>query len=170
MSRLLRFLVGSLIVYTIAPGTASAAGFEATLSIPTLCATPISVPAFAFETINSASVGTPGGGGGAGKATIKPLVLTKVVDECTPLLFKAVFTGQHFQTATLHVGTSKTPILFIITLKDFIVTDLKHEFSLEGKGATDDVLMESITLDFASLSFTSGGTTVECSQVTNTCQ
>ena len=27
----------------------------------------------------------------------------------TSLLFKAVFTGQHFQTTTLQVGTAKTP-------------------------------------------------------------
>ena len=170
MSRVLRLLVGSLVACAIAPGTASAAGFIATLTIPGLCATPVDVPAFALETSNSASVGTPGGGGGAGKATIKPLVLTKAIDECTPLLFKATFTGQHFASAILHVGTSKSPILFIIQLTDVIVTDVKHAFSIEGKGVADDLLLENITLDSASLSFTSGGVTVQCSQTTQTCQ
>jgi type VI protein secretion system component Hcp len=170
MSRLVRLFVGSLIICAIAPGTVSAAGFTATLTIPSLCATPVSVPAFAIETSNSAGVGTPGGGAGAGKATIKPLVLTKAVDDCTPLLFKAAFTGQHFATAILHVGTSKSPILFTIQLTDLIVTDVKHEFSIEGKGMSDDTLMESITLDSAALSFTSGGITVQCNQATNTCQ
>src|SRR3954471_15829334 len=93
----LRLFVGSLLVWAIAAGTASAAGFTATLIIPNLCATPVSVPAFALETSNTATVGS-GGGGGAGRATIKPLVLVKAVDDCTPLLFKAAFTGQHFQT------------------------------------------------------------------------
>ena len=94
--------------------------------------------AFALETSNTLTSGGSGGGGGAGKATIRPLVLTKGVDDCTPLLFKAAFTGQHFQTATLQVGTNKTPVLFTITL--------------------------------TALSFTSGGTTVQCSQATNSCQ
>ena len=110
------------------------------------------------------------GGAGAGKATIRPLVLTKAVDECTPLLFKAAFTGQHFPSAILQVGTSKTPILFTIELIDLIITDVKHEFSNAGQGMRNDVLMESITLDSAALSFTSGGTTVQCSQQTNSCQ
>ena len=170
MSRVLRACVGLLIVFTLAPGTASAAGFIATLSIPGLCATPVDVPAFALETSNSGSIGSPGGGGGAGKATIKPLVLTKAVDECTPLLFKATFQGQHFANAVLHVGTSKSPILFTIQLTDVIITDVKHEFSVEGKGVADDLLLENITLDSASLSFTSGGVTVQCSQATQICQ
>jgi type VI protein secretion system component Hcp len=170
MSRLLHVFVGSLIVCAIFPGTVSAAGFTATLSIPSLCATTVSVPAFALETSNSSTLGSGGGGAGAGKATIKPLVLTKAVDDCTPLLFKAAFTGQHFPTAVLQVGTGKTPVLFTIQLTDLIVTDLKHAFSIEGRGVKDDELMESITLDSAALSFTSGGITVQCSQQTNTCQ
>jgi type VI protein secretion system component Hcp len=92
-----------------------------------------------------------------GRASIKPLV-------------KAAFTGQHFQTATLQVGTTRTAVLFSIELHDVIVIDVKHEFSTGGPGARDDSLMESITLDSASLSFTSGGVTVQCSQVTNSCQ
>ncbi|PYM27290.1 MAG: hypothetical protein DMD78_02500 [Candidatus Rokuibacteriota bacterium] len=112
--------------------------FTATLTIPGLCASPTTVVAFALETSNTLTSGGSGGGGGAGKATIRPLVLTKGVDDCTPLLFKAAFTGEHFQTATLQVGTNKTPVLFTITL--------------------------------TALSFTSGGTTVQCSQATNSCQ
>jgi len=65
------------------------------------------------------------GGAGAGKATIKPLVLTKSVDECTPQLFKAAFTGQHFPAATLQVSVQKTT--FTIQLSDLIVTDVKQE-------------------------------------------
>ena len=125
------------------------------------------VLAFGLETSNTLSSGS-GGGGGAGKATIKPLVLTKGVDDCTPLLFKAAFTGQHFPTATLQVGTNKGT-LFTIQLTDLIVTDVKHEFAKASQGS-DDVLTESVTLDSASLTFTSGGTSVTCSQATNSCQ
>jgi type VI protein secretion system component Hcp len=168
MPRLPRFLVGSLIAGAVALGPVTAWAFTATLSIPALCASPIPVVAFALETSNTLTSG--GGGGGGGKATIKPLVLTKGVDECTPLLFKAAFTGQHFPMATLQVGTNKMPMLFTIQLTDLIVTDVKHEFAKAGHRPGDDVLTESITLDSAALSFTSGGTTVQCSQQTNSCQ
>jgi type VI secretion system Hcp family effector len=170
MTRLSRFLIASSIAGAVVLGPAAAWAFTATLTIPGLCAGPATVVAFALETSNSATSGGGGGGGGAGKATIKPLVLTKTVDECTPLLFKAAFTGQHFQTATLQVGTNKTPVLFTITLTDVLVTDVKHEFSKQAQGAGDDLLTESVTLDSAALSFTSGGTTVQCSEETNTCQ
>lgn len=171
MSRLRvhRIVAGSLIAATLALAPAAAWAFSATLSIPNLCAAPIDVTLFSLEAMNSASIGSAGGGAGAGKATIKPLVLSKAPDECTPLLFKAVFTGQRFQTATLQVGTKKTPMLFTIELRDVIVTDLKHEFA-RAAGGQDDVLLESVTLDAASLTFTSGGTTVTCSQTTNSCQ
>lgn len=169
MSRFSRLLFGALIACAITPGPVRAAGFTAVLSIPNLCSTSVTVAAFAFETSNTESIGS-GGGGGAGKATIKPLVLTKPVDECTPLEFKAVFTGQHFQTATLQVSSGKNAILFTLQLRDVLVTDIKHGFSIGGQGPSDDVLMETITLDAATFSLTTGDTTVTCSQATNSCQ
>ena len=51
-----------------------------------------------------------------------------------------------------------------------LVTNLKHEFSKQGSGPGDDLLMESVTLTSASLTFTSGGTSVTCNQTTNSCQ
>jgi len=163
-------LAGALVAGAIVLGPAAAWAFTATLTIPSLCASPIQVNAFSTETSNTASIGSAGGGAGAGKATIKPLVLTKAVDDCTPLLFKAAFTGQHIATATLQVGTNRTPTLFTIQLSNVFVTDIKHDFSRNGPGPADDVLMETVTLDAAALSFTSGGSTVRCDQTTNTCQ
>jgi type VI protein secretion system component Hcp len=127
------------------------------------------VTLFSIEAMNSSSIGSAGGGAGAGKATIKPLVISKAPDDCTPLLFRAVFTGQHFQTATLQVGTNKAPVLFTIQLKTVIVTDLKHEFARNGGGAGDDVLLETLTLEGESLIFTTGGTSTSCNQVENSC-
>jgi type VI protein secretion system component Hcp len=168
-SRIHRILAGSLVAVALALVPAAAGAFTATLSIPALCAGPIDVTLFSLEASNTVVI-SGGGGAGAGKASIKPLVLSKVPDDCTPLLFKAVFTGQHFQTATLQVGTNKTPVLFTIQLRDVLVTDLKHEFAKNAAGSRDDTLVESVTLDSASLTFTSGGTTVTCNQETNSCQ
>ncbi|HTO10416.1 MAG TPA: type VI secretion system tube protein Hcp [Candidatus Binatia bacterium] len=171
MSRLRvhRILAGSLIAVVLALAPAAAWAFTATLSIPNLCAGPIDVTLFSLEASNTVPLGG-GAGGGSGKASIKPLVLSKAPDDCTPLLFRAVFLGQHFQTATLQVGTKKTPVLFTIQLRDVLVTDLKHEFAKNGTGAGDDNLAESVTLDAGSLTFTSGGTSVTCSQTTNSCE
>ena len=136
---------GALLAAAVILGPVTAWAFSATLTIPALCASPVPVLAFGLETSNTLSSGS-GGGGGAGKATIKPLVLTKGVDDCTPLLFKAAFTGQHFPTATLQVGTNKGT-LFTIQLTDLIVTDVKHEFAKASQG-----------------------TSVTCGQATNSCQ
>ncbi len=85
---------------------------------------------------------------GAGMSSCQHRACHASADECTPLLFKAVF----------------------IQFTDVLVTNLKHEFSKQGSGPGDDLLMESVTLTSASLTFTSGGTSVTCSQSTNTCQ
>jgi len=165
MPRLPRILAVALVAAAVMLGPAAAWAFTATLGIPALCAGPIPVVAFGLETSNTGS-SSSGGGAGAGKPTIKPLVLTKGVDDCTPLLFKAAFTGQHFPAATLTVSTNKTA--FTIQLTTVTVTDVKHEFAKATQGS-DDVLTESITLDSAALSITGGGATVTCSQATNTC-
>ena len=141
-------IAGALLAAAVILGPVTAWAFSATLTIPALCASPVPVLAFGLETSNTLSSGS-GGGGGAGKATIKPLVLTKGVDDCTPLLFKAAFTGQHFPTATLQVGTNKGT-LFTIQLTDLIVTDVKHEFAKASQGSDDG--------------------SVSCNQATNTCQ
>ena len=164
--RIHRILIGSLMLAALALVPATASAFTATLTIPNLCAGPVDVILFSIEAMNSVVV-SGGGGGGVGKASIKPLVLSKRPDDCTPLLFKAVFLGEHFQTATLQVTTGKT--LFTIQLKDVLVTDLKHDFAKSVGGAKDDTLVESVTLDGTSLTFTSGGTSVECSEETNKC-
>ena len=82
----------------------------------------------------------------------------------------AAFMGQHLPIATLQVGT-KTGPFFSIQLTTVLVIDLKADFVRTGGGpAGDDVLAESLTLDAAAFSFTSGGTTVGCNQQTGACQ
>jgi type VI protein secretion system component Hcp len=165
-----RILVGSLIGVAITLGPVAAWAFTATLSIPDLCANPIQVGGFSLETINPVEEGKGGTVPSPGTPTIKPLVLTKAIDDCTPLLFRALFLGQRVPTATLQVGTNKTPVLFTIHLRSVLFTDLKHDFSAMGRGAGDDVLAEQVTLVGDKLSLTSGDTTVECDPIRLTCQ
>ena len=162
-------VVGSLIVGLLALAPAAASAFTATLSIPGLCAAPINVLLFSVEASNTTTVGSAGGGAGSGKATLKPLVITKLPDDCTPQLFRAVFLGNHVPTATLQVtGGGKAPVSFTIQLNTVVVTNLKHDFA-KGGGAADDVLLESVSLIGGSLTFTSGGGGSTCSPETNTC-
>jgi type VI secretion system secreted protein Hcp len=50
--------------------------------------------------VKNATSGGSGGGGGAGKADFGPVRFGKVVDAASPLLLKAVATGQHLKSAT----------------------------------------------------------------------
>ena len=68
-----RILVGLLIGVAAILGPAAAWAFTATLSIPGLCASPITAQAFSVETSNTTTIGSATGGAGAGKATFKPI-------------------------------------------------------------------------------------------------
>ena len=149
---------------------AAAWALTATLTIPSLCAGPIPVLAFSTETSITSDLHF-GGGGGVGKATLKPLVLTKAVDDCSPLLFRNVFLGRHEQTATLQVNGSNGAAVFTIQLTNMLVLDVKVDFSKDtSKAVGSDVLTEQITLDAGTFTFTGGGVTVSCNPDTNTCQ
>src|SRR5262249_32430127 len=51
----------------------------------------------AFGSDEPISIALSGGGGGAGKAVIGPLVITKDVDSASPQLVSAALTGRHIQ-------------------------------------------------------------------------
>ncbi|HEU5258619.1 MAG TPA: type VI secretion system tube protein Hcp, partial [Vicinamibacterales bacterium] len=59
-----------------------------------------SVTSYSFGAENTGST-SAGGGGGAGKATVMPLSVMKKFDECSPLLFGGVVTGEHFPAVEL---------------------------------------------------------------------
>ena len=162
-----RILLGSLMLVALALTPAVASALTATLTIPNLCTNPVEVTLFSIEAMNNLVIGS--GGILTGKASFQPLVLSKAPDDCTPLLFKAVFLGQLFPTATLQVGTRNTPDLFTIQFTNVVISNLKNEFAKNGPGESNDVLMENVTLNAGSLTFTGGGVTVTCSQITNKC-
>ena len=157
-SRLRRILVGALVAVAITLGPVAAWAFTATLTIPDICPNPIAVGGFSTETFN-----------GGTKASIKPIILTKAIDDCSPLLFRALFLSHVARTATLVVGIKKTPALFTIQLGTVLISDLTHRFATLGPSANDDVLVEEVTLVPGTLAITSGGTTVECDQIRNRC-
>ena len=170
-----RVVAPHMLVAALAAGVAmlvpvAAWALTATLTIPSLCAAPIPILAFSTQT----SIATDlhlGAGGGVGKATLKPLVLTKAVDDCSPLLFRNVFLGRHEPTATLQVTGSSGATAFTIQLTNMLVVDVKVDFLKDSSRAIGvDLLTEQITLDAETFTFSGGGVTVRCNPDTNTCQ
>jgi type VI secretion system secreted protein Hcp len=89
-----------------------------------------------------------GGGGGAGKANVQDLSLTKYVDRATPPIMLACAKGQHFDEAKLIVrkagGKGSGLEYIVITMNEVLVTSVST-----GGSAGEDRLTENISLNFA---------------------
>jgi type VI secretion system secreted protein Hcp len=89
-----------------------------------------------------------GTGGGAGKAAIQDLSITKWVDSATPILLEAMATGGHYKRATLTLRRAgvrgKQAEYFVMAMEDVIVTSVL----MAGSGG-EDRLTENMTLNFA---------------------
>lgn len=108
-----------------------------------------------------------GMGGGAGKVTMGDLMATKLADKCSTDLMKKLCLGQHYATVDVHAtkatGGEALPY-FTVKLTDAIVTSM----SFGGSGGGDDVMTESISLNYRQIDVeyhiqnqdgTDGGTT-----------
>lgn len=91
-----------------------------------------------------------GGGGGAGKANIQDITVTKFVDSSSHKLLKAVSTGQHIKQALLTVRKAgDKPLEYIkLTLKDCLISSI----STGGSGG-EDRITENISINFANFAF-----------------
>lgn len=89
-------------------------------------------------------------GGGAGKASVRDVVITKLVDKATPTLMKYCCTGKHFDEAVLTVRKAgDKPLEYVVlTMKDVIISDL----SVNGV-KDSDLVTESLTFNFAEYKF-----------------
>jgi type VI secretion system secreted protein Hcp len=122
---------------------APSAGAAGTLSIEGLeGASALEVQSYSWGVTNQATVGTPGGGGGAGKATFSDLVVTRPVDSVSPRLVAAAATGQHFDSATLEVPMRKGVMRYTFDL--VLVTGVQHS----GSG---DAPVETLTLTYGTV-------------------
>jgi len=104
----------------------------------------IEVLSFSWGVTNPGSI-SPGGGGGAGKATFQDLTIVHNIDKASPLLMKACATGTHLKEATIthrKAGRARQEFL-IIKMNDIIVTSIVHG------GTNDQAASESVSLAFA---------------------
>lgn len=107
----------------------------------------IDVLAWSWGMSNSGTM-HQGGGGGAGKANVQDLSITKYIDKSSPDLMLAACNGKHFPDATLVVRKAgENPLEYLkITMTNVLITSL----STGGSGG-EDRLTENVTLNFASV-------------------
>jgi type VI secretion system secreted protein Hcp len=94
------------------------------------------------------AVAHAGGGGGAGKVSIQDLTITRLIDDFSPLLFRAVTTGKHYPQVILSLFDGST-MVSKYTLTDVLVSGI-HE-SPDGFN-----MVEQITLNFSKIEFEYG--------------
>jgi type VI secretion system secreted protein Hcp len=95
--------------------------------------------------VSNAGTFHSGTGGGAGKANVQDLSLTKYYDKASPNLLLACCTGKHYDEALLTVRKAgENPLEYIkITMTNVLVTSV----STGGSGG-EDRLTENVTLNF----------------------
>jgi type VI secretion system secreted protein Hcp len=91
-----------------------------------------------------------GGGGGAGKANIQDVSITKFVDKSSTNILRKCCNGAHLKEATLTVRKAgEAPVDYVvITMSPILVTSV----STGGSGG-EDRLTENVTLNFAKVKF-----------------
>jgi len=103
--------------------------------------------------VSQTSSSLSGGGGSAGKAEFKDLMVTKKLDKFSPMLVKDVATGAHQKKVVLE-GYAKdangSEVVYLrITLTDVLVSS--YETGGEGGGA--ELPMETVDFNFAKVSY-----------------
>jgi type VI secretion system secreted protein Hcp len=98
----------------------------------------IAVEDFAWSAENPTTIGSATGGAGAGKIKFNEFVITKKVDEMSPLLYKQMSFGAHAQTATLTVRRAESAPYATFTFKTVFITKMDYS------GASQEVPTENV--------------------------
>lgn len=121
--------------------------------------TPTPILSYSF-TVKQTGTTQGGTGGGAGKAEISDLAITRSVDGSSPLLFKLALMGAHVKSVV--VVLTNGGVAVTCTLKDAIVSSVSQS---QGEGAT--AITETVHLDFAEIEYSAGGSTMSWNIATN---
>ena len=151
MKMIHRVAVAFSILALTAAGTASAEHFlppVGTLVTPSPFGS-LPVTAWSWGASNSGT-SADGSGGGAGKAASQDLSVMRFVDGQSPLLFKAVATGQRLPSIALVDGPTT------ITLTDVLISGYSTGDSPPGNNGTRT---ENLRFNFAKVEYTVNGVT-----------
>ncbi len=113
----------------------------------------IEIKEFSFGSENTVSIGSATGGAGAGKATLKSLVITKWVDKASPSLFRALATGGHYPSLTLSIRKA-SGVPTASGSKPYLVLTFQMVFvsRIDTAGSSgDEVPWETVTLSYGAM-------------------
>ena len=96
---------------------------------------------------NPAVIGTPGGGGGAGKATFSDINFIKSIDTVSPRLIQIAATGAHIQSATIDLVDGNNTYLRY-TIEPVFISAVSHSAGGRGRGT------ESVSLTYGAIEVT----------------
>ena len=109
----------------------------------------IEVMSFSWGASNPVTIGTAGGGAGAGKVSISSFNFMDRVQKSSPLLFLATATGEHIDNAIVSVRKAgASGDFYKLTLSPVFVESVQHSAS---EGGEDDTPTESVSLAFAKI-------------------
>lgn len=112
----------------------------------------IELMSFNMNVSNPTTIGS-GGGGGAGKAVMSPVMLTKYTDASSPAIFQACCKGTHYPTAkiTLHKAGGEEAV-------DYLILEFEKcyisSYNQSGSSGGDDRSIDQIAMDFGKVTFT----------------
>jgi type VI protein secretion system component Hcp len=129
----------------------------ATVTIPATFGS-LPVAAWSWGVANSGTSGA-GSGGGAGKASIQDLSITRLVDSQSPLFFRVAARGEHLPAVALVDGPTT------VMLTDVLITGYATEDRPPGNNGTR---IENITFSFARIEYSVNGVTSCFNFTTNT--
>jgi type VI secretion system Hcp family effector len=106
----------------------------------------VAVKSFSFSASEPATIGTVGGGGGAGKVTFDAFHIQKLYDSSSPTFLADLASGKHLSTVTVSFQKPGDSSDFLVyTFDDVLVTSYK-----QGGDAVAP-LLENIGMDFGSV-------------------
>ncbi len=104
---------------------------------------------YSWGASNSGSIGSAGGGAGAGKVNVQDLAFTKLTDTSTPKLFLALAQGKHLTKAKLTVSSRHVTTVTVFDLEELLLTSLSM-----GASAGDSPQTENVTVAFGRIKLT----------------
>jgi type VI secretion system secreted protein Hcp len=142
----------ALVVGAFGKGSAQAAPAAQAPSVGTLTiqglqgGSSLDLQSFSWGVTNPVSIGSAGGGAGAGKATFQDVTVTRALDAVSPRFVQAVATGQHFASATIDITTGKGTTMEY-TLDTVFVTSVQHKSAGDGAIETLSLAFGSVSVD-----------------------
>lgn len=114
----------------------------------------IEVLSFSWGVSNSGTIGTVGGGAGAGKATLQDFHFVANFNKASPTLMQYCATGKHIQDAVL-IGRGARGTgdeFYKVKLFDILITSYQT-----GGAGGDQVPTDSFSLNFAKIDYSGAG-------------